>query len=315
MGESQIHSTRKCMNKINKLLAETKLQRQNFGFKYSSSFFMAKLLKFKKFKTRKLAIKLLDKEFGYIFQKLSKKEYKPAAQLNKNIFVYWANGFNDLPPIVDLCLKNLKTYFFDYDIHLVDDKNLSKYIQLDQNILTLYKSSFITVQTFSDIIRFNLLYKYGGIWCDATLLFLEKLPLDSILQNYGFYSLNFKSCEKEKLWGKVYQITWSTFFLVSDKNNPNMEACVTFYNNYYKKHNYAIDYFMNDYMLILCSKYKSGNNQLAKIPSIDGHPFLITQWLYNDKIDLSVVKKIPQKLNWRLTKKEYERILCLIRQI
>lgn len=40
---------------------------------------------------------------------------------------------------------------------------------------------------FSDIVRENLLYKYGGIWMDATIYMTSPFP--DTIYNYDYYTI------------------------------------------------------------------------------------------------------------------------------
>ena len=130
--------------------------------------------------------------------------------LNNNIFIYWATGYDKAPELVKICVNNAKKlYGHEYNINLITDENIKDYVTLDEKIWTYYKNGKITVQTFSDIVRFNLLYKYGGCWFDSTLLMLKKFPLIELIHKYGFYSLKHES----NFFKNVHDVTWTTYFL------------------------------------------------------------------------------------------------------
>ncbi|ARU93089.1 glycosyltransferase family 32 protein [Tatumella citrea] len=76
------------------------------------------------------------------------------------IWLYWGSGRDDT--LVDLCIKNIKTKCNKYQVNFLDENNYSSFIKkidFPPNILAAHKS---------DLIRLNLLKKYGGIWVDAT---------------------------------------------------------------------------------------------------------------------------------------------------
>ena len=133
--------------------------------------------------------------------------------------------------------------------------------------------------------------EYGAM---LPLCFLKSILFLKNIQKYGFWSINHDSSIKRNLWGKVYDSTYATFFLGTHKGNDIMKACVEFYDAFYKKHTSAIDYFMNDYMLILTMKYHIDNDILRKIPFNDGTPFYLADVLNNKAVlDLTEIKKLP----------------------
>ena len=293
------------MNKIKKLMGiikDTLYHLKNFGFSYSLSFLVHNIISRKTiYKTRLKAISICEKKFGYIFD-LAEKEYHDNIEIDysqKNIFCFWAQGKENLPPLQKVSFESLKKYYPDYNIIILDMNNYKEYIDIDSNIVDLYKNKKISVQTLSDIIRFNLIYKYGGVWCDLTLFHFSKLPLYEYIKKYGFWSINHESKQKEELWGKVYSVTYTTFFFAANKGNTNLKVCVDFYNEYYKRYDYAIDYFMNDYILILCMKHKINFDQINKIPFIDSSPFILSEILKNGENKLPDLSRCPQKINWR----------------
>lgn len=302
------------MSKIKKykeLLSETRKMRKNWGFSYAFSFFSRHVNKKSLPKNRRMAIELLEKEYSSIFLKYKNLPYEIEREENRNLFLYWATGFETAPEIVTLCVEHVKKFYPEYQIHLLSDENIAEYVHLDERILKYHKEGKITVQTFSDILRFNLLYEYGGYWIDSSVLFLGKLPLDELLLEHGFYSLNHQT----DFFRDVYDVTWTTYFLGCDRKNPNMGAIVEIYNEYYQKHDYAIDYFMTDYLLCLCSKYGIGNDQLKRIPSISSDPFLLDRYLSGKEIDQSMLSCCPQKITWKYEKEKVEKLKTFIKEM
>ena len=284
-------------NNVKKVLYNYK----NFGISYGTSFLLTKTL-FRKYeyKTRKMALKILDKDFGYIFDK-AKKEGKNNNQFEKNIFVFWGQGFDKLPEIPRKCLENIKKFYPDYKIFEITLDNFKEYVSIDENLIQLFKNNKISIQTFSDILRYNLIYTYGGVWCDLTLLFFEKIDFENKIEKNDFYSLNIECKEKEILWSKVYNLTYTTFFFATKKGSPIMKAIIEAYTEYYKKYDFVIDYFLNDYFTILAMMHNLEENTLEKIEKNSGNPFYLLNKIQNNNtsIKLEECKKCPQKLTWK----------------
>ena len=96
--------------------------------------------------------------------------------------------------------------------------------------------------------------------------------------------------------------------MLKEKKNLIMGACVEYYNEYYKTHDYAIDYFMTDYMLCLCSKYEIGNKQLKNIPFCKYNPFSLNDYILDLTDNLDNISECPQKLNWRYDEKQLAKL-------
>ncbi|WP_407253388.1 capsular polysaccharide synthesis protein [Klebsiella pneumoniae] len=94
--------------------------------------------------------------------------------INRTIWVYWAQGLDNAPPVVQNCVKTLKENSSpDFVVQVVDDFNLVDYIDIPEIINTRLKEGVISRTHFSDIVRFELLKKHGGVWIDSTVLVAE----------------------------------------------------------------------------------------------------------------------------------------------
>ena len=83
-------------------------------------------------------------------------------KLIKIIWSYWDGPDNDLNKC---CLKSWKKFLPEWDIRLLDRDSVEIYI-----IKKPSTYSNLTITAKSDLIRLNLLYNYGGIWLDTSIL-------------------------------------------------------------------------------------------------------------------------------------------------
>lgn len=86
------------------------------------------------------------------------------SRIPKQIWTYWNS--DDLTPVVTKCINSWKKYNPDWTITVVTPKNLSQFIDFDVRTVKFNDSA----ARESDIIRLNILAKYGGVWCDASIL-------------------------------------------------------------------------------------------------------------------------------------------------
>lgn len=78
------------------------------------------------------------------------------------IWSYWDGPQDDL---IKNCFKTWYKYLHDWEIIILDERSLDKF-----GIIKPSTWSQLSPATKSDVIRLNLLYKYGGIWMDASIL-------------------------------------------------------------------------------------------------------------------------------------------------
>ncbi|MFK4770533.1 capsular polysaccharide synthesis protein [Rhizobium sp. ZW T2_16] len=103
------------------------------------------------------------------------------------IFVYWAQGFEQAPAVVQSCLRHLKALHAEADVALVTDANFRFFVDLPD---TVRPEVFANKTFFSDLLRFELLSRYGGIWADATCLASKNwIPVaQRLIENSGFFA-------------------------------------------------------------------------------------------------------------------------------
>ena len=86
----------------------------------------------------------------------------------KQIWTYWEG---ERPPYIQHCLNTILKRA-GVKVNLVTPRNLSEYIEPGE-ILHKNCSRIMWIAQKVDCIRIALLYKYGGIWCDADTVFLK----------------------------------------------------------------------------------------------------------------------------------------------
>jgi len=128
---------------------------------------------------------------------------------NKTIWIIWYQGFDNAPELVKRCVDSWYYFNPNYNIVLLDNNNLSHYIDIKTPVD--YARYDLTVQAKSELQRLDLLFKYGGVYTDATV-FCAK-PLDDWLPDYlktGFFAFRNPGFDR----------MMSTWFLAAEKNNP-----------------------------------------------------------------------------------------------
>ncbi len=277
---------------------------KNFGFSFGMSFLLSKTIcRRAEYKTRIKAINILDKELSPLIKEYEDKEPCVLSVTNdqKNIFVFWWDGFDKAPLVVKNNVLKVQKLYPDYTLFLIGKENYTSYVTLSKEIYAYIASGNISVQTLSDILRVNLLSKYGGFWMDATIRVFHQEPLLTQIQDSGFYSLNVDCKEKDALWAKVIpNLGYVTFYMGSAKGNPALAFVRDAFTEYYKKHDFLIDYFLIDYLLAIAKRHHLGNGSLDSSKHRDGNPFYLTNCVDQGIVpSLSECEKCPQKLNWR----------------
>lgn len=162
-----------------------------------------------------------DRVIGkYINEKIEKVTIQPKKKIEnseKIIWQYWGQGFNknDIPEIVQMCFDSVDEYKGGYTVIRLCDESLSEYIELPQYVMNKYKDGLFGKAHFSDLVRLALLYTYGGVWLDATILLTA--PLEDMLKNNDWFMFQRDwDQEDKKKWRRTYAyyFSWNKNFKV-----------------------------------------------------------------------------------------------------
>lgn len=223
------------------------------------------------------------------------------------IWVCWLQGEESMPELVKLCYRQLKKNAPDYtEIHLLTLANYSRYIIISDYIIEKFEQGIIQPAHFSDILRFNLLYEYGGMWIDSTVFTCKQIDKE-------FFDTSFwtqKAYNKVPYKNEPSKADWCGFLLGGKQHCILFAYMRTALEKYWKKHNKAIDYIMFDYMLL------TGYNNIPEIKRLIDNVEYNNECIWkmskiiNNKFDKSLYDKLTDntsffKLSYKAELKKY----------
>jgi hypothetical protein len=100
--------------------------------------------------------------------------------ITKKLWIYWHQGWDQAPSLVQQCKSSWIRLNPDYEIYVLDENSLFNYIDFPTGIDIRRKD--LDIQKVSALIRSALLAKYGGAWTDATVVCTR--PLSEWLEAY-----------------------------------------------------------------------------------------------------------------------------------
>jgi hypothetical protein len=194
----------------------------------------------------------------------------------KNIYIFWDNGWENAPYICNECLSSWIRHNKGWDIIKLDNNNIAQYLENEilQKINTIKKP-----QHRADLIRVNLLNKFGGVWVDASIVCNRSL--DSWLYEYMKEGIFYFKYNKESGL-EHYKI--GNWFIACEKNNYLMEKFCQKYNTRWK---YIVhdEYFgFHKTFKELCDTNEKFNNIYQSIPFYNA---LLPRITFREKIDLT----------------------------
>lgn len=216
------------------------------------------------------------------------------------IWIMWWQGYDQAPEIVKACINSVKKNNLNHEVILITKDNFQKYIDLPAYILKKVSLGYISVTHLSDMIRVLLLYIYGGVWCDATILCDQ--PINNEVFKSEFYTIKVGATTKEPSHGN-----WTTFFMSSRPNNMLMKKLVDYHFQFWKEHNEIIDYIMFDYLIrIILQNNNKIKRQVEMVPLNNQNVFKLDSYIntsYDSKTK-ALIEKLEKntylfKLSWK----------------
>lgn len=184
----------------------------------------------------------------------------------KIIWQYWAQGIDDdIPDIVRLCFHSVDKYCGDYQIIRLTRQGINEYLEFPSFILEKYRENEISHTFFSDLLRIVLLYHYGGVWIDATILLTKEIEKDILSSELFIFSRDKLATNKIEWeffneayfgWKKKHLVNHLSSFMVSQKGNVFLKDCINLLLIFWKTNNVAPYYFFFQIMLNELLKYK-----------------------------------------------------------
>lgn len=130
------------------------------------------------------------------------------------VWMYWHD--EELPIFIQKIIEHNKRKLPGYDFRLLNQVTVGDYLP---EIVFKHK---LQVPHVADVIRLELLYKYGGIWMDATVILKENLSWLEDIQTMKRYDLI--AYYREKSTADLDYPVVESWFLASPPNTGFMKA-------------------------------------------------------------------------------------------
>lgn len=166
----------------------------------------------------------------------------------KVIWWCWLQGLNKAPAVVQACYNSLvhSAWFKSqgYTVKVIDNANWRELVELPDYIVRKWSKNQIPPANFADLLRLQLLIKYGGTWVDSTVLCTSVSYFDfqgSSVQRYleaDLFMFQYKKPESDK-WGGI-----GNWFISSCSNNEVLMVLRDMLFAYWKDYDCLLDYYM-----------------------------------------------------------------------
>ncbi len=201
-------------------------------------------------KTHFLYSVMVGQKHRMILYRRFKKKYlerctkeRPWEKLEKvnntdTVWVMWLQGIDNAPDIVKRCIESQKKYMPDKKFVFLDKDNIHEYIELPKYIENKWKSGKIGNAQYSDLVRNELLIKYGGYWIDSTVLFTDNKLINDLdnepLFMFSYYYFGFNP--------EIMEL--NNWFIHSCSNNNMLSLLQKMLLEYWKDYDHAANYYI-----------------------------------------------------------------------
>lgn len=199
----------------------------------------------------------LEKEFADILGDAENTELP--YEESDYIWILWLQGEENAPPIVKACINSIRKYWANKKIVVLSNENISQYISLPYFIEEKYKQRVFGAAHYSDLLRTELLYRYGGIWIDSTVLCTSNSVPQSIFRAPLFV---YQKIDLTRL--DINPTICSSWFIAAKKNCKIISLTRKLLFEYWNKHSTLCNYFLFHICFTLASrKY---DEEWSKVP-------------------------------------------------
>ena len=193
----------------------------------------------------------LKKKYGKILKEFDGGYVEQEHVTSRKVWIFWWQGMENAPDLVKRCYASVIEHLSDWDIILITKDNYKEYACFPEVILQKLEKGQMTLTHFSDLLRLELLIKYGGLWLDATVLCTSgDIPRSILNSDLFFYS-------PQKPGADGHVITLSSWLIYAKSKNRILMGTQYLLYYYWQKHNCLINYFLLHYFFSYVSEYYS----------------------------------------------------------
>lgn len=220
---------------------------------------------------------------------------------SNKVWVCWFQGLNkETPTVVKRCIQSMYEKLHNKEVILLTDENFLEYVSMPDYILKKYKEGIISKTHMTDLLRLELLIKYGGTWIDATVLCTDEIP-SYILESDLFLFQNLKPGRDGDA------VALSSWFIAAKSHNKILMCTQKLIYEYWKRNKGLIDYFLiHNFLRISLERFPEEEAKIIKFPNSTPHILLLDMFEPFDNNKWNAIKQMSpiHKLAYKRSKEE-----------
>ena len=217
------------------------------------------------------------------------------------VFVCWWQGEEDMPEVVRGCIRSLKENLpkEQTELRLITLENCRNYVTFTETVLQKFREGKISYTHLSDLLRAELLFRYGGMWVDATYYVTGPIEKDFFRQK--IFTLRFQT----PLWETdITKGRWSGNLWYITKGHKLFQFLMESFWYYWEVEDKLLDYYLIDYMIQAAwEEFPEIRNEIEQCGCSKNTVFLLHSWM-NRKYLPERIERLRResrfyKLNWK----------------
>lgn len=276
--------------------------------------FSKKSLEIVRLSVNNRVLKKLRKKYRASIAQFQSDHTPQPKETSGKVWVCWFQGMENAPALVQTCYDSLRENLPGREIILLTEDNYKDYVTFPEHIQQKIDTGVITRTHLSDLLRLELLIRYGGTWVDATVFCsgnnIPAYMLDSDL--FLFQNL------KPGLDGHATCI--SSWFMTACTNHPILLLTRHLLYDYWQKNDKMQDYFLlHDFFQLAIEAYPAEWNKVVPFSNSTPHILLLRLFEpYDEQLWNAAKAQTPfHKLSYKFSDSDaqaagtyYERIIA-----
>lgn len=245
---------------------------------------------------------------GGVVHSVAEKENPPTGEIKGGLWFCWLQGIENAPVLVKKCQESVRENISE-GVIVLDERNYTEYVTLPGYIVEKYRKGVIPSALFSDMLRLELLVRYGGTWIDATVLASPQIKKEGSKCQKAWQRIMESELFIYRYFNKEGRVVgMSNWFIHAKAGNPLLRDVREMLFAYWKDYNCVVEYYM--FHLFFREAAKRYPEMIRQMPKGNSYHAL---WLgaHADKqIDEETWEKLMEnvpfhKLNWRKKLPDY----------
>ena len=187
----------------------------------------------------------LTKRYGKLAKQLLMKHDAGICDTHCPIWIFWWQGEQHAPYIIRTCVEHIRKKAGQRTVCIVDESNYLDYASIPEHIKEKFLSGKISITHFSDYLRMNLLYRYGGLWIDGSIFVQQQIHEEVF--SVPVWTIRNPNKDEDNISGW----NWTIGVMGGWKKNALFYAVSELLSCYWKDHDIIVDYFVMDYFMKL----------------------------------------------------------------